>query len=172
MRDIDENYKYLLIEKLQDIKEMADKHLDEMRSSVVKNARKTIEYVQAKAKTDPKLSAVPKHKMKSLKLNPLLKDVDRLWNQVAEKQNSNEFSVSVRYPDRSRPIKNSVHEIKSQYTKDGSGEPSNQISYRTRRQNTIYPGNSALKKVSFVFLHKSTSFTATFHRSPFLDSFP
>lgn len=131
----DKHLEYEMSEQLDDVKDMIDRHIDDIHSAVMKNVRETIEYVQVMQKTDPQLSAtLSKNKMKlqKRKLSPALKDLDRLWKQVATKRyDSDEFSISFRYPERSSRIKSTIGESKSKtgkHTIDASEELYNQSS--------------------------------------------
>lgn len=99
---------YEMTEKLNDIKEMIDAHIDDIHSSVTENAKETIKFMQIIQKTNPQLFTPPS-KTKPIKLDPSLKNLNRLWNQVAENHDSNDFSVAFRYPERSPKAASSIN---------------------------------------------------------------
>lgn len=117
--------KYQMVEKLNDVKDMIDSHVDNIHSSVMNNAQQTIEYVQTVQKTIPELSkskTTNKFESKPVKLHPSLKDIDRLWNQVAQVRDVSEFGVSFRYPERSQPKITHEGSKSQKYTRLTSGE--------------------------------------------------
>lgn len=85
----DKDLEYEINEKLNDIKRTIDMHLDDIHSSVMENAKQTIEYVQTIQKANPQLfkaQTTTKIKTQPIKLNPSLNGLDRLWNQVTEER--------------------------------------------------------------------------------------
>lgn len=90
------NLKYSIREKLYDVREMIDNHVDSIHSSVTDNVKQTIKFVQNVQKTNDKLmKATTKRKVK---LDPSLNAVRRLWDHVATPDISeNNFDVSINY---------------------------------------------------------------------------
>lgn len=123
--------KHEISKKMYDVKEMIDKHIDDMHSSVTDNAKETIKFVQSMQKTDAKLmKRQSEKKTKSIKLDPSLNSLKRLWDQVAAQNSdsdSSEFSVALKYhSDRTNKNENTTKKdskLKNSKTKDSKKKP-------------------------------------------------
>ncbi|XP_031625443.1 uncharacterized protein LOC116342091 [Contarinia nasturtii] len=93
------NLKYTMKEKLYDVREMIDNHVENIHSSVTENVKQTIGYLQSLQKTNKKLM---KTIVKSnVKLDPSLNAVKRLWDQVASPEHKHsDFDVELNYHGR------------------------------------------------------------------------
>lgn len=122
--------KHEISKKMYDVKEMIDMHIDDMHSSVTDNAKETIKFVQSLQKTDAKLmKRQSEKKTKSIKLDPSLNTLKRLWDQVAaQDSDSSEFAVALKYHS-DRPNKNDKDtnkkdsKSKNSKTKDSTKKP-------------------------------------------------
>lgn len=90
------NLKYTVKEKLYDVREMIDNHVENIHSSVTDNVKQTIKHIQNVQKSNGKLMKTnTKHKVK---LDPSLIPVRRLWDQVASPENmDSDFDVELNY---------------------------------------------------------------------------
>lgn len=96
------NLKYTVKEKLYDVREMIDNHVENIHSSVTDNVKQTIKYIQQIQKGNEKLMKTnTKHK---IKLDPSLIPVRRLWDQVSSPEISeSDFDITLNYqpePDK------------------------------------------------------------------------
>lgn len=122
--------KHEISKKMYDVKEMIDKHIDDMHSSVTDNAKETIKFVQYMQKTDTKLMKrqSEKKKTKSIKLDPSLNFLKRLWDQVAaQDSDSSEFAVALKYhsdrPNKNDDSNNKDSKYKNSKSKDSKKKP-------------------------------------------------
>ncbi|XP_031625591.1 uncharacterized protein LOC116342211 [Contarinia nasturtii] len=84
------NLKYTVKEKLYDVREMIDNHVENIHSSVTENVKQTIGYIQKWQKSNGKLmKRNGKHKVK---LDKSLDGVKRLWDQVTSAEHT-DFDV-------------------------------------------------------------------------------
>lgn len=115
--------KHEVSKKMYDVKEMIDKHIDDMHSSVTDNAKETIKFVQSLQKTDAKLmKRQSEKKAKSIKLDPSLNYLKRLWDQVAaQNSDSSEFAVALKYHS-DRPSKKEDSKKKDSKSKDSENK--------------------------------------------------
>lgn len=90
------NLKYSVKEKLYDVREMIDNHVENIHSSVTDNVKETIKYIQQMQKSNEKLMKInTKHKVK---LDPSLIPVRRLWDQVSSPEDKeSDFDVHLNY---------------------------------------------------------------------------
>ncbi|XP_055297037.1 uncharacterized protein LOC129565823 [Sitodiplosis mosellana] len=90
------NLKYSVKEKLYDVREMIDNHVENIHSSVTDNVKQTIKFVQKMQKTNEKLSQT--NTKQKVKLDPSLIPVRRLWDQIASPENTgSDFDVDLNY---------------------------------------------------------------------------
>lgn len=91
--------KYTVKEKLYDVREMIDNHMDNIHESVIGNVKQTIRYIQNVQKRSGKLMKTnDKHKVK---LDSSLSAVRRLWEQVASHEHiDSDFDVILNYNER------------------------------------------------------------------------
>lgn len=103
------NLKYSVKEKLYDVREMIDNHVENIHSSVTDNVKQTIKYVQKMQKTDEKLMQT--NTKRKVKLDPSLVPVRRLWDQVASPESSDDdFDVDLNYQAEPRQASRMVDE--------------------------------------------------------------
>lgn len=97
------NLKYTIREKLYDVKEMIDNHVEDIHSTVTDNVKQTIKYIQRVQQTNEKL--MKSSSGQKVKLDPSLAKVRRLWDQVAAPdQSESDFDVSLNYqPETDTP---------------------------------------------------------------------
>lgn len=97
------NLKYTIREKLYDVKEMIDNHVEDIHSTVTDNVKQTIKYIQRVQQTNEKL--MKSGSGQKVKLDPSLAKVRRLWDQVAAPdQSDSDFDVSLNYqPETETP---------------------------------------------------------------------
>lgn len=90
------NLKYTIREKLYDVREMIDNHVENIHSSVTDNVKQTIKYIQQVQRSNEKLKK-PRSNRK-IKLDPSLIPVRRLWDQVASPDDEDsDFDISINY---------------------------------------------------------------------------
>lgn len=96
------NLKYSVREKLYDVREMIDNHVEDIHTTVTDNVKQTIKFVQQVQQTNAKLMKSPPGR--KLKLDPALTPVRRLWDQIATSDRSeSDFDVSLNYQPDSQP---------------------------------------------------------------------
>lgn len=95
------NLKYSIKERLYDVKEMIDNHVENVHTSVTENVKQTIKYVQKKQKTSQRMMKPQSKRHHTPKLDPSLNAVRRLWDQVASGETpSSEFEVTLSYKNK------------------------------------------------------------------------
>lgn len=101
MQRSEKSIKYEMFEKLNDVKEMIDKHTKEIHSTVTDSARRTITFVEALQQKISNLDAQKRNKSekKSIKLNPALSSLLNIWKELKPKHSSPEVSVSFEFSD-------------------------------------------------------------------------
>lgn len=93
--------KYNIKERLYDVREMIDNHVDNIHSSVTENVKQTIKYVQHVQKRNEKL--MKPNTKRRVKLDPSLIGVKRLWDQVASSETTElDFDVDLNYQPEPR----------------------------------------------------------------------
>lgn len=129
--------KHEISKKLYDVREMIDKHIDDIHSSVTDSAKETIKFVQKVQKSDEKLmKRQSESKLKSVKLDPSLSALKRLWDQVASAEpDSSEFAISLKYHPNAQLKKDEKKKQKPRLT---LGEQSSEESIK-RSGNSIDP---------------------------------
>lgn len=94
------NLKYTIREKLFDVREMIDNHVENIHSSVTDNVKQTIKYIQQVQRSNQKLTKPTSNR--KIKLDPSLIPVRRLWDQVASPDdNESDFEVTIHYQPES-----------------------------------------------------------------------
>lgn len=97
-------------DRLYEIREMIDNHIEQIHSSITENAKRTLKFIQFIQKNNIKLRHRPIN-TKNVKLDPSLFIVRRLWDQVASAHqipDENDFDVPIVYEPR-----NSRSDLKS-----------------------------------------------------------
>lgn len=145
--------KHEISKKMYDVKKMIDKHIDDMHSSVTDNAKETIKFVQSMQKTDAKLmKRRSEKKTKSIKMDPSLNSLKRLWDQVAaQDSDSSEFAVALKYhSDRSNKNEDSNKKDsknKNSETKDSKKKPRLTLGEISSEENIRRGDNSIDSKI-------------------------
>lgn len=101
MQRSEKSLKYEMFEKLNDVKEMLDKHTNEIHSTVADSAKRTIAFVQALHEKNTDLDAQKRNKSgkKPIKLNPALSSLLGVWHELKPKNTSPEVSVSFEFSE-------------------------------------------------------------------------
>lgn len=96
------NLKYNIKERLYDVREMIDNHVENIHSSVTENVKQTIKFVQKVQQSNQKLMKPNTQRHQKIKLDPSFNAVRRLWDQVASSESSMEsdFDVTLNYQER------------------------------------------------------------------------
>lgn len=98
----EKSMKYEMVEKLNDVKEMIDRHMSEIHSSVTTNAERTVKFIQLLQKSNANLTAPNRNdKKKAIQLNPALSGLLQIWNQLKPENPSPDVSVSFEFGDSS-----------------------------------------------------------------------
>lgn len=99
MQRSDKSQKYEMFEKLNDVIEMIDKHTNDIHSTIVDSAKRTIAFVQALQEKNTDLGAQKRNKggKKPIKLNPALSSLLGVWQELKPKNTSPEVSVSFEF---------------------------------------------------------------------------
>lgn len=158
--------KHEMVKRLHDVKNMIDSHIDDIHSSIMYNVRQTIKYIQTERNNKPELQMgqllSSKFSLKPKKVHPSLKDLDRIWNQVAKDRDSSEFAVEFKYPKQSK-LKRSNQVKSEKYITFEQNIKSSLAANNTKRnrfrreigKNT----RNAAKKVNF-FIQNSDCFSS------------
>lgn len=97
--------KYNIKERLYDVREMIDNHVDNIHTSVTDNVKQTIKYVQHVQKHNEKL--MKPNTKRRVKLDPSLMAVKRLWDQVSSSETTElDFDVDLHYQPEPREHEN------------------------------------------------------------------
>lgn len=101
MQRSEKSIKYEMFGKLIDVKEMIDKHTNEIHSSVTDSAKRTIAFVQAlhEKHNDSNAQKRNKNGKKTIKVNAALSSLLKLWNELKPKNTSPDVSVSFDFGD-------------------------------------------------------------------------
>lgn len=95
------NMKYNIKERLYDVREMIDNHVENIHSSVTENVKQTIKFVQKVQQSNQKLLKPSTKRQQKVKLDPSFNAVKRLWDVVASSENMDtDFDVTLNYQDR------------------------------------------------------------------------
>lgn len=95
-------WKYHIKQRLYDVREMIDNHIEHIHTSVTDNVKQSIKYIQNVQKTigngnTKKILGRPNGGQQTLKLDPSMFAIRRLWDQVASPEESREkdFNVAI-----------------------------------------------------------------------------
>lgn len=97
---------YEMMEKLDDVKDMIDRHTRAIQSSVTANAQKTIDFVRKlhkkrNAPVDTVKSAEEKiHKNANVRLNEALTSLVQLWNNLRQTKSGPEIEFELAEPKK------------------------------------------------------------------------
>lgn len=92
------NMKYSIKERLYDVREMIDNHVENIHSSVTDNVKQTIKFVQNVQHNNAKLMKPNTKRQQKIKLDPSFLPVRRLWDQVASGESTeSDFDVTLNY---------------------------------------------------------------------------
>lgn len=101
MQRSEKSIKYEMLEKLNDVKEMIDRHTNKIHSTVTDGAKRTIAFVQALQEKNNDSDAQKRNKngKKTIKLNSALSSLLRVWNELKPKNNAPDVSVSFEFSE-------------------------------------------------------------------------
>lgn len=101
MQRSEKSIKYEMFEKLNDVREMIDKHMNEIHSTVTDSAKRTIAFVQALQVKNADVDAQKRNKneKKSIKLNSALGSLLKVWSELKPKNTSPDVYVSFEFKD-------------------------------------------------------------------------
>lgn len=96
MQRSEKSIKYEMNAKLTDVKQMIDKHTDEIHSTVTDSAKRTIAFVQALQAKNNDLKAQKRNKngKKPIKMNSALSTLLGVWKELRPKNASPDESIS------------------------------------------------------------------------------
>ena len=86
-------------QRLYDVRETIDNHIEQIHSSVMENVKLTIKYIQMMQKSNKKISKRPNGGRNAVLLDPSMFTIRRLWDQVASPEESQErdFGIAIHY---------------------------------------------------------------------------
>lgn len=133
-------------ERLYQLREMIDDHVEQIHTSITESAKQTIKFIQMMQKTSVKMRQRP-ISSEIVKLDPSMFIVRRLWDQVAEEDessssssssenaNANDFDVALNYqPKNSRSKKSKEQQQQQQQQTTEPTELSKPTEQKKRRK--------------------------------------
>lgn len=106
-------WKHQIRQRLYDVNEMIDNHVERMHTSVTENVKQTIKFIQNAQKSSSRKR--PTGGRQTAKLDPSMYAIQRLWDQVASAEESEESDVAMAFDNRHINVKQ--REYKPRLTK-------------------------------------------------------
>lgn len=113
-------------ERLYELREMIDDHIEEIHKSVTENAKKTLKFIQIMQINNKNIRQRP-ISTDIVRLDPSMFAVRRLWDQVASANDSskaNDFDVDINYQLRAPRSKKSKEQQTTESAKQNKDEKS------------------------------------------------
>lgn len=86
---------YHFKQHLYDVREMIDNHIEQIHTSVTENVMQTIKFIQNEQKSNKNIIKRPNGGKKTVKLDPSMFALRRLWDQVASPDESIEWPLQM-----------------------------------------------------------------------------
>lgn len=118
-------------QRLYDVRETIDNHIEQIHSSVMDNVKLTMKYIQKMQKNSKKTAKRRNSSRKPILMDPTMVAMGRIWEQVASSEESEErdIGVTIKYQPVSQITKiNQVKQIvpmakKEQMVANGENKP-------------------------------------------------